>query len=124
VQLLERNLLQSIRSNTADKRDVRREARDFGDGSAEVIWHGLSCDGSTPESNVFRGEAALLLAQALEQLPEAQRTALERRFLGQQSLRAIAEEMQRSESSVAGLIRRGLAAIQAFLPAELGELSA
>lgn len=124
ITLLERNLLQCIRSNTAEKRDVRREARELGDGSAELIWHGISCDGSTPESNVFRGEAALLLAQALEQLPEAQRMALERRFLGQQSLKAIAEEMQRTESSVAGLIRRGLAAIQAFLPAELGELSA
>lgn len=124
MKLLERNLLQSIRRNTAEKRDVRREARELGDGSAEVVWHGISCDGSTPESNVFKGEAALLLAQALDQLPEAQRTALERRFLGQQSLKAIADEMGRSESSVAGLIRRGLAAIHAFLPAELGELSA
>lgn len=123
VKLLERNLLQSIRHNTAEKRDVRREAVEL-DGSAELVWHGISCDGSSPESSVFRGEAALLLARALAQLPEAQRMALERRFLRQQSLKEIAQEMERTESSVAGLIRRGLAAIQAFLPAELGELSA
>jgi RNA polymerase sigma-70 factor (ECF subfamily) len=122
--LLERNLLQSIRRNTAEKRDARREADErLGDGSARLIWHAIAGDGSTPQSGVIRGEAALLLAQALERLADDQRTAIEMRYLGQQSLRAIAEQMQRSVSSVAGLLRRGVEALQMYLPPEFREVS-
>jgi RNA polymerase sigma-70 factor, ECF subfamily len=124
LKLLERNLLQSARLNTAERRDIRREVQEYGgSGSAQLLWRPTVSDGSNPQNSVFRGESALLLAEALEQLPEDQRMAVELRYLGQQSLRAIAEEMERSVGSVAGLIRRGVEALQAFLPAELGELT-
>lgn len=124
TRLLERNLLQSIRRNTAEKRDARREADErLGDGSAHLFWHALAGDGSTPQTGVIRGEAALLLAQALERLADDQRTAIELRYLGQQSLRTIAQHMQRSVSSVAGLLRRGVEALQMYLPPEFREVS-
>ena len=122
--LLERNLLQNIRRNTAEKRDVRREADErLGDGSARLVWHAIAGSGATPQRFVVRGEAALLLAEALDQLAEDQRIAVELRYLGQQSLRAIAAEMQRSVSSVSGLIRRGVEALEAYLPAEFREIT-
>ncbi|MEX2168359.1 MAG: sigma-70 family RNA polymerase sigma factor [Pirellulales bacterium] len=123
-KLLERNLLQSIRNNTLGKRDVRLE-QNWGDhsGSAQIMWQALADDGSSPLSVVVRGEDALQLAMALDKLPADQRTAVEMRYIGQQSLQAIAAEMQRSVGSVAGLIRRGVEAMQAHLPAEFGELA-
>jgi RNA polymerase sigma-70 factor, ECF subfamily len=125
LKLLERNLLQSVRKNTLGKRDVRLELDwSDGDGSAALAWQTLAADGSSPINSVIRGEAALRLAAAIEKLREDQRMAVELRYIGQKSLRAIADEMERSVGSVAGLIRRGVEALQDHLPSELGEISA
>jgi RNA polymerase sigma-70 factor (ECF subfamily) len=124
TRLLERNLLQSMRNHTLEKRDVRRELN-FGDGSdsAQMLWHSLTGDGSSPIHSVVRGESALLLAAALEQLPEEQRLAVELRYLHQRPLQEIASEMQRTQGSIAGLIRRGLEGLQQHLPRELRDAS-
>jgi RNA polymerase sigma-70 factor (ECF subfamily) len=123
MKLLERNLLQCMRNNTLGKRDVRLEHNwTDASGSAQLIWRAVAGDQSSPMSSVFRGEAALHLAMALDKLPQEQRTAVEMRYIGQQSLREIADEMGRTVGSVAGLIRRGVEALQKHLPAEFGEL--
>lgn len=122
AKLLERNILQSLRRHTADKRDVRRETIDWRlTDSAELIWHSLAADQSAPEESIFRGEAALQLAAALERLPDDQRTAVEMRYLGQHSLKAIADSMSKSTGAVAGLIRRGIEHLRRELPADMGE---
>jgi RNA polymerase sigma-70 factor (ECF subfamily) len=122
MRLLERNVLMSVRNNTLAKRDVRLEQNwTDGSGSAVMIWHSLADDGSSPTSSVFRGEAALHLAVALEKLPPEQRMAVELRYIEQQSLQAIAHKMERTVGSVAGLIRRGVEALQSLLPSEFGE---
>ena len=54
----------------------------------------------------------LLLAKALETLPEDQRTAVELRHLGDWSQEQLAEFMNRTKASVAGLLRRGLKALR------------
>jgi RNA polymerase sigma-70 factor (ECF subfamily) len=122
VRLLERNFLMSIRDHTLGKRDIRLE-QIWGDGSGSAVltWQTLPADGSSPMSNVFRGEAALHLAAALEKLPADQRTALELRYISEETLQAIADEMGRSLSSVVVLIRRGVEALQEILPAEFGD---
>jgi RNA polymerase sigma-70 factor, ECF subfamily len=120
AKLLERNILQSVRRNTADMRDVRREAVDWSPAdSAQLVWHSLAGEGSSPEESVFRGEAALELAQALESLPDDQRLAVELRYLGQQPLKRIAEYMSKSTGAVAGLIRRGIERLRDELPADV-----
>lgn len=122
VKLLERNLLQSARLNLAAMRDVRREAQDHAtDGSAQLVWYAVANDVNSPQSSVFRGEAALHLAQALEQLPEQQRRAVELRYLEQQPLEAIAKELEKTTPAVAGLIARGVEALRRLMPKELGE---
>lgn len=123
-RLLERNILQSVRKNTADMRDVRRETTDLNPtDSAQLVWHSLAADQSSPESAIFRGEAALELAEALESLPEDQRLAVELRFLGQLPLKSIAEYMSKSTGAVAGLIRRGIEQLRESLPPEYLETS-
>lgn len=122
MKLLERNLLQCVRNNTLGKRDVRLEHNwTDGSGSAVVAWQVIADEGSSPMSRVFRGEAALHLAAALEKLPTDQRTAVELRYIEQQTLQAIADQMGRTLSSVVVLIRRGVDALHAMLPSEFGD---
>lgn len=124
MRLLERNLLQSVRNNMLAKRDIRLEQNwTDGSGSAVIRWHVLAADDSSPMSRVLSGEVALQLAMAIDQLPVDQRTAVELRYIGQQSLQAIADEMGRTIGSVAGLIRRGVEAMQSYLPSEIGQIA-
>lgn len=119
--LLERNILQSVRRNTAERRDVRREAADLQiSDSAQLVWQSLHGDQLSPESVIFLGEAALQLAEALEHLPEDQRTAIELRYLGQEPLKSIAEQMSMTTGAVAGHLRRGLENLRKSLPPDLG----
>jgi RNA polymerase sigma-70 factor (ECF subfamily) len=123
ARLLERNILQTIRRHTAAKRDIRREQLDWNPlDSAQLVWHSMA-GGTSPESLIFRGEAALDLALALEKLPEDQRLAVELRYLGQKPLQSIAEYMSKSTGAVAGLIRRGVASLRGALPPEFEGLS-
>jgi RNA polymerase sigma-70 factor (ECF subfamily) len=56
----------------------------------------------------MRGESAVQLALAIATLPEAQQEAIRLRHLEGMSLAQIAQQMERSEEAVAGLIKRGL----------------
>jgi RNA polymerase sigma-70 factor (subfamily 1) len=124
ARLLERNVLQTIRRHTAAKRDIRREEMNWiSTDSAQLIWHSMATGAISPESIIFRGEAALDLAQALERLPEDQRLAVELRYLGQKPLKTIAEYMGKSTGAVAGLIRRGVESLRELLPPALEGLS-
>jgi RNA polymerase sigma-70 factor (ECF subfamily) len=124
MRLLERNLLQSLRNHTLGKRDVRLEQNWTDEsGSAQMVWHSLAGSGSSPESRVLHGETALQLAAVLDKLPADQRTAVEMRYIAHKSLQEIAEEMERTVGSVAGLIRRGVDSMQTHLPGDFGELS-
>jgi RNA polymerase sigma-70 factor (ECF subfamily) len=121
ARLLERNILQSVRRNTAGKRDVRREVIDQNPhDSATLMWHADSGQSSIG-NRIFRGEAALQLAYALDQLPDEQRIAVELRYLGQQPLKDIAEYMSKTTGAVAGLIRRGVESLKDIVPPEFGE---
>ena len=123
TRLLERNILQSVRRNTAGKRDVRREVIDQNpQDSATLVWH-PDTDQSSVGGGIFRGEAALQLAYALDQLPDEQRVAVEQRYLGQQPLKTIADYMGKTTGAVAGLIRRGIESLKDIVPAEFGEIS-
>lgn len=122
MRLLERNLLMSVRNNTLAKRDVRLEQNwTDASGSAVLMWQAIADDGSSPMSSMFRGEAALQLAAALGKLPDDQRTAVALRYIEQRPLQAIADEMGRTVGSIAGLIRRGVDALESFLPSEFRE---
>lgn len=119
MKILERNYLQSVRDNTQAKRDVRLE-RDWvaGLGSAEKERCITASAAPSPSSCAVRKEKLQMIRMALGELPEDQRTAVSMRYVAQMSLSEIAGVMDRTVGSVAGLIRRGVVALEALLPEE------
>jgi RNA polymerase sigma-70 factor (ECF subfamily) len=109
-QILAHNLADEVRKWSTARRDLAREQ------SLEAALQASSCrlqaclaaDQSTPSQHVEREEQALRLAEALAQLPEAQREALVLQHWHGWSLAEIARHMDRSHAAVAGLIKRGL----------------
>ena len=68
----------------------------------------LAANASSPSAQAVRNEQLLQLAEALAQLPDDQRTALELRHLRDLSIQEICQQIGRSQASVAGLLRRGM----------------
>lgn len=119
--ILQRNVANLMRSHTAQKRDVRREfPLNLNDSEISLQWHTPSDNGSGPESQMIRGEAALMLAESLSHLTEAQRTAVQMRFLEGCKLAEIASYMEITPPSVSRLIERGIDALRKHLPNEIG----
>jgi len=99
------------------KRDVALEAtfRDSLDVSAAGMLSLAMGRLPTPTTNLAREQRALRLADALQELSDDQRTAVELHYLAGYSLAELATHMQRSKPSVAGLLRRGLKALREIL---------
>ncbi len=109
-QILARNLLHAVRDLGRDRRDVHRErslevALDHSSARLEA-W--LAAEQSSPSQQAMRNEEALRLAEALDQLPEAQREALILQYWHGCSLAEIGTHLGRTPAAVAGLIKRGL----------------
>ncbi len=109
-QILARNLAQALRDFGARTRNVAREQplQAALDASSARLDAWLATDHSSPSQRAERGKQALRLAEALEQLPEAQREALVLQHWQGLSLHEIGEHLGRSPEAVAGLIKRGL----------------
>lgn len=109
-QILARNLANAVRDLTRAKRDVRKERSlqtDL-DASASHLEGWLAADQSSPSQQAERHERALLLAEALAQLPESQRDAVLLRHFQDLSLAEIAEQLECTTAAVTGLLQRGL----------------
>jgi RNA polymerase sigma-70 factor (ECF subfamily) len=109
-QILARNLAQAVRDFGRAKRDLAREQslQAAMDASSARLEAWLAAEQSSPSQQAEQGEQTLRLAAALEQLPEAQREALELQHWQGLSLAEIGEYLGRSPEAVAGLIKRGL----------------
>lgn len=108
-KILENNLKNVIRDNMADKRDFRVE-QDFAIqlDSVSLNWWEPVAPGSTPSNRMLKGESALRLAEAIESLPESQRTAVELRYLQGMKLKEVCDAMDKTSDAVVSLLRRGL----------------
>ena len=108
--ILAHNLADALRTQAAAKRDVQRqrslEAALEQTSSRLGGW--LAADQSSPSEQAQRHEDAVRLADALEQLPEAEREALVLQHWQGWTLAQIGERMGRSRDAVAGLLKRGL----------------
>jgi RNA polymerase sigma-70 factor (ECF subfamily) len=118
-QILRREMIDSYRQGRRLKRDVRREVpleadvdRSF---SRAQVW--LAAAQTSPSQKVSREEELVAMANALAQLPEAQREAIVLHHLQGASLAEVAAELQRSEAAVAGLLHRGLKQLRQLLDA-------
>lgn len=110
-RILENSVRDSIQMHvSAQKRSLYREERADGrqGGHAITPTRGIAEDQPSPSSRVMRGEKAVRLAAEIESLPEDQREAVRLRHLEGYSLKDLSSHFDRSESAVAGLLKRGL----------------
>jgi RNA polymerase sigma-70 factor (ECF subfamily) len=109
-QILARNLAHAVRDLGRAKRDVSRERSLEAalDASSARLEAWLAAEQSSPSQQVARNEQLLLLAEALADLPEAQRDAVELHYWQGRSLAEIGQELGRTPAAVAGLLHRGL----------------
>ena len=121
-QILARNIANAVRDLTREKRDVTRDRSLWADleESASRLEGWLAADQSSPSQQAVRHERALLLAQAIDHLPEQQREAIVLRHFQGRSLTRIAEELKTTTAAVTGLLHRGLKSLRKALK-ELGE---
>jgi RNA polymerase sigma-70 factor (ECF subfamily) len=99
------------------RRNVRleRELAAELDHSSRVLNRGLAAKQSSPSHQAARSEQAVLLADALEQLPEDYRQVLVLRHLEEQSFPEVARHMGRTLDSVKNLWARALARLRQIL---------
>lgn len=117
-QVLIRCLSNALRDFSRDKRDIARE-RSLEEGlhaSSARVADWLAAEQSSPSERAEQHEEVLRLADALSQLPEAQREALLLQHWEGWSLAQIGEQLGRSPAAVAGLIKRGLKQLRQSLP--------
>jgi len=94
---------------------VGRPLADTLDESSARLEAWLAGDQPSPSAQLNRQEQLLGLAQALAELPEDQRLAVELHHLKDCSVADAATAMGKSEAAVAGLLRRGLKRLRELL---------
>jgi RNA polymerase sigma-70 factor (ECF subfamily) len=109
-QILARNLAHAVRDFGRDKRDVARERSLEAalDASSARLEAWLAAEQSSPSQQAQRNEQAVRLAEALEQLPEAQREAVVLHYFQGCPVADVARQLDRTPAAVAGLLHRGL----------------
>ena len=113
------------RRSRSGSRETRRRSGTIGaaaiDQSSIRLENWLVAEQSTPSLRAEFNEQLLLLAEAIDRLPEAQRQALTLHHLHGWKLGAISEHMQKSFTAVAGLIKRGLRQLREDLKPPLSD---
>ena len=101
------------------QRDVRleRELADDLDRSSRILGRELAAAGSTPSQGAARREQVILLAEALERLPEDYREVIILHHLEGLNFPEVARRMGRTVDSVKNLWARGLAQLRRSLGA-------
>jgi RNA polymerase sigma-70 factor (ECF subfamily) len=105
----DRNLKDAIRDQLAARRDLRRE---HGEVRMGDVVDGRT---TTPSKRLARNEELERLERCLVLLPAAQREAVRLRFYEGFAVSDIVRQMGRSETAVAGLIKRGLSRLRQLL---------
>ncbi len=75
----------------------------------------LPAEGLNPQELVERGEVQEMVRLAINQLPPDQARAVTLRFLGDQSIREIAQALDRTEGAVKSLLHRALQGLRQHL---------
>lgn len=117
-QILIRTLLNALRDQRRDCRDAGRELslEQSIEASSARLEGWLADPASSPSERADRNEQVLRLAAALEDLAQSQREAVIRHHLQGRPLDDVAQELGRSPSAVAGLLKRGLKFLRQRLP--------
>lgn len=121
--MLKNNVATAVtRHVTTQKRSLKREvdaAPPAGADSAEGGWiQQLPGSTTSPSGVAIRSEAVMALLKALHQLPETQAEAIRLRYMEGLPLAEIVERMGKSDTAVAGLLKRGLKKLRTLLDAK------
>ena len=103
-QILAHNLSHAVRDFGREKRNVNRERslQAAIDASSARIEAWLAAEQSSPSQQALDNEQAFQLCQALEQLPDAQREAVQLHYWQGCTLNEIAERLNRTPAAAAG----------------------
>jgi RNA polymerase sigma-70 factor, ECF subfamily len=116
-QILARNIANAVRDLGRAKRDIGRERSLEASlqRSSVRLEALLAADEPSPSQQASQNERLARLAEALAELPGAQREAVTCRYLQGQPLAEIAQHMGRTTSAVMGLLHRGLVQLRTIL---------
>jgi RNA polymerase sigma-70 factor (ECF subfamily) len=116
-RILANNLADEIRKLGTRARAVTRERSLEAalEESSSRLESWLASEQSSPSVQAERNEQVLRVAQALAELPEDQRRAVELHHLQGQALAEVAQAMGRSKGAVASLVFRGLERLRRVL---------
>lgn len=116
--ILARELADAVRK--ADRRggDPFRSLEQSLDESSARLEGWLASESTSPSGRAIRQEQLLLLAEAMARLPDDQRAAIEAHHLRGLPVQEVGRQIGRSPAAVAGLLRRGLAALRSSLGEE------
>ncbi len=119
-QIVARNALDAAkRYRGTAKRDAAREVHLAAGSDDSLAWHGGVVDpGSSPSHRVERGEQELILAAALNALPEDHREVLLLRNMERLPFDEVSRRMGRSAGACRMLWLRAIATLRERLPAE------
>lgn len=107
--ILASQLVTELRRYATYQRDVNRERQlHVQVDQSSVLLNGLAAGGASPSHSAMRRERAVLLADALAQLPEDYRKIIVQRHLKGSSFADIARSTDRSVDSVKSAWRRGI----------------
>jgi RNA polymerase sigma-70 factor, ECF subfamily len=116
--VLARALLDTIRSFGRKQGAAVRSLEAAIDQSSARLVALLASSESSPSEEALRAERLIRLAEALAQLPDDQRTAVELRYLRGLAVPDVAAQMGRSTVSVTGLLYRGMKGLRDRMFAE------
>ncbi len=119
-RILSTTLIDATRELKGAKRNVAVERSleaSLAQSSARLLGL-LEASSTSPSEQFLRQEQLLQVSAALARLPDDQRLVLAMHYLQGCSVSVIAEDMGRTERSVAGLVRRGLQALRVMLTDE------
>ena len=121
--MLKNNVATAVtRHVTTQKRSIRREVDASpapGQGSHAGGWIQILPGSKTSHSGVeIRSEAVVAMMGALHELPETQAEAIRLRYMEGLPLSEIVERMGKSDTAVAGLLKRGLQKLRVIMKSE------
>ena len=111
----ERNLQDAVRDQHAEKRAINREV------APSAVLPNAPARLTSPSQGFVRQEQQEQMNACLALLPAAQKEALRLRFYESLSVADIVEQMGRSETAIAGLLKRGLSSLRTMMQDQLTE---
>ncbi len=108
----DRNLRDLVRDQKAERRALKREV------DPNALLPEAAGRGTSPSQRAIHNEEFQRMQGCLNQLPEAQKVAVSLRFYQGLSIAEIVAQMDRPETAVAGLLKRGLSRMRELMKAD------